>query len=173
LKLVFLRLDGDVFDYELKVFADVAAVLDRHIHVSLDETDLERADQMGLLYAAEHATGLGFAACQVYVTATCGFLQVAKDVALKAGPTHAETGKPIVEIVNAAANHWKHSEEWPQEEKRKHRREEILASLGCLADEEYPLSNVLAKLTHSQDKPLSSLVPLLAAWRDSIDPGAR
>jgi hypothetical protein len=167
--MVLLDGDDEVFDYELELFANVATVLDRHIVATLErEMDPELADQFGLFDVAEHATGLGFAAAQVYLSATSGFLRIGKQGALNVGPTHSATGKPIAEIVNAAANHWKHSTEFPERETPREKREELFSLLGCSGDDDYPLSNVLRKLTPSRDAPLSSLVPLLAAWRDGL-----
>jgi hypothetical protein len=160
-----------VVDYELDLFAAVAAALDRYAASLLEARDPELADQLGISDAAEHAAGLGFVAGQAYLTTTCGFLRIKKDIAFKLGPPLSETGRPIAEIVNAAANHWKHSAEWPPREDLRQRREELFGLLGCSDRDDYPLLTVLANLTPSRDAPLSSLVSLLAAWRDSLDSG--
>src|SRR5688572_2918575 len=97
-----------VIDFDLRLFVDVATVLDRHISVVSDESiDAEMADQMGLFDRAEHACGLGFVACQAYLASTYSDLGITKSVALTVGPDHRWGGKAVA-IINAAANFWKH-----------------------------------------------------------------
>ena len=85
----------------------VDAQLDRIDLEVLESTD---PDSFGVFDRAEYLTGLGFAACQTYLAATIG-RRVDHARALELGPMHV-CGRPIAALVNAAANHWKHSPEW-------------------------------------------------------------
>ena len=46
------------------------------------------------------------------MTVVCGNLEKKKKDVLSKGPKHKD-GKTFSEIVNASANYWKHSSEWP------------------------------------------------------------
>lgn len=108
----------------------------------------EVAELLGYYDSMEHLTGLGFVACQSYVTAIYGILGVPKRKALRLGPNHG-SGSSVATIVNAAANYWKHNHEWHMEKSSK-RREAIEAAfdeVGFPVGTEYPLSGVLTELS--------------------------
>src|SRR3954470_12247999 len=94
---------GNVFlDYYRSLLIDVLDVLDRQTGplVNSDE-DPSVADQLGYYDTAEHITGLGFVACQTYLTATYGRLKIKKRQALSVGPRHP-VGQTIAQIINHA-----------------------------------------------------------------------
>lgn len=167
---MFLIATSGVIDYDLQLFVDVATVLDRHISLVSDESiEADMADQMGLFDRAEHACGLGFVACQAYLASTYSDLRIAKSAALSVGPDHRYGGKAVA-IVNAAANFWKHHQEWqmaPDHPGRK-RTQESFDSIGFPVDSEYPLSGVLTELVVPREPRLLALVPILEAWRDEL-----
>ncbi len=70
----------------------------------------EECDQFGNIDRAERITGLGFVACQAYITYVHHFTNMQKSNSLSFGPCH-RTGKRIVDIINHAANYWKHHDE--------------------------------------------------------------
>ena len=109
---------------------------------------------------AEHITGLGFAACQAYVTATHGVMNVGKSKAFAFGPCHG-SGQRIVEIVNHAANYWKHREEWHLDKSsaRQNRIRNAFEAIGFSVDLDYPLSGVITDGTEREE-----MTPLGAGW---------
>lgn len=167
---MFLIAKSGVIDFDLQLFVDVATVLDRHISVVSDRSiDADMADQMGLFDRAEHACGLGFVACQAYLASTYSDLGITKSVALTVGPDHRWGGKAVA-IINAAANFWKHHDEWqlvPDHPGRR-RTEQSFDSIGFPVNSEYPLSGVLTELVVPRETRLLSLVPALEAWRDEL-----
>src|SRR3546814_11527592 len=71
----------------------------------------EGADERGYVDVAEHRTGLAFVACQTYMATVCGAVGIDKSAALRKGPQHPG-GLSKVQIINHAANYWKHNNEW-------------------------------------------------------------
>jgi hypothetical protein len=102
--------DG-VIDFDLEFLEEVAEMLDSKLK------RLERAgaasgdpDQFGFLDRIEFLVGVGFTACQTYISATSGYMGVAKAESLTLGPTIG-AGLKLARVVNAAANYWKHHED--------------------------------------------------------------
>jgi len=94
---------------------------------------------------------------------------VAKVDALRFGPLHSSSGRPVAAVLNAAANFWKHHPEWPLEKSQT--RQDVVRGafedLGYPADGEYPLSGILTELTGGQAR-FNSILPLLAQWRHQL-----
>jgi hypothetical protein len=164
-----LFIDGKVVDYDLDLLVDVLEVLGKHLVLILQHSavDPELADQFGDFDRAEHVTGLAFAACQTYLTATCGHVGVSKDRALAVGPLHP-SGRRVVSIINHVANYWKHKDEWglDRDKARQNRIAAAFDAIGFPVGAEYPLSGILTELCSPAEAAFSSLVPLLVAWRD-------
>jgi hypothetical protein len=157
-------------DPELDVLREVLLVLDRHLEAILGEYETaEESDQLGNFDRAEHIMGLGFVACQAYLTATHGFLNVQNSDAFSCGPCH-RTGKRIVEIFNHAANYWKHHEVWHLEKSpaRQNRIRDVFDAVGFPVDSDYPLSGILAEVVAPNPTAFTPLVAKLATWRDEL-----
>jgi hypothetical protein len=157
-------------DPDLDVLAEVLLVLDRHRKSIIGEWETaEECEQFGNFERAEHIMGLGFVACQAYLTATHGFLNVQKSDALSCGPCH-RSGKRIVEIINGAANYWKHHEEWHLEKSqaRQNRIRDLFDTVGFPVDLDYPLSGILTELVAPDRAAFTPLVGKLANWRDEL-----
>jgi hypothetical protein len=168
---MFMIKSGAIFcDPDLDVLAEVLLVLDRHLESIIGEWETaEECEQCGNFDRAEHIMGLGFVACQAYIAATYGFLNVQKSDALSYGPCH-RTGKRIVEIVNHVANYWKHHEEWHLEKSpaRQNRIRDVFDTIGFPVDLDYPLSGVLTEVVASDPAAFHPLVAKLANWRDEL-----
>jgi hypothetical protein len=168
---MFMVKGGAMFcDPDLDFLAEILQVLDRHIASITGEWDTAaECEQFGNFERAEHIMGLGFVACQAYLTATYGFLNVQKSDAFSFGPCH-RTGKRIVEIVNQAANYWKHHEEWHLDKKpaQQNRIREVFNLVGVSVDSDYPLSVVLFELVAPDPTAFTPLVAKLANWRDEL-----
>lgn len=155
-----------VLDLYLPLLEEVVTLLDSHL-ARLDRDARASDDPVGEVYdSAEHFHGLGFAACQHYLSSTAAFHRVPKAHALTLGPKH-RTGEPLVALVNGAANFWKHQDPWDAGHGLRSRPVELLRSLGVESDE-YPMSNVLYHLVNPLPVKLGTLVPFLVQWRDAL-----
>jgi hypothetical protein len=123
-------------------------------------------DAFGVLDDIESLVGLGFVACQRYLTAVYGWMKLTKSMALAVGPAH-HSGLTIAEIANHAANYWKHQDEWRSEKKTKQqeRTEAAIGSVGALPSD-YPITQVLMELTGDYD--FKPLLHYLASWHDEL-----
>jgi hypothetical protein len=163
-----------VYDYDLNMLVDVLEVIDQQLaKVGDGWEDQELADQFGVFNRAEHIVGLGFVACQAYLTATYGFLKVDKCKALDLGPVYQTGhggGQRIVRIVNDAANFWKHHDEWHRDESsaRQQKIRESFTAMGFPDDPEYPLSGILSKLAAPEVTAFKPLAAGLTVWRDDL-----
>ena len=167
---MYLVTQNGVCDYDLDLLSQVLNVLDEQLDKFEDKCQSsEDADAFGLYDWAEHIAGIGFAACQAYIAATYPVTRVAKVDALRGGPLHSASGRPVAAILNAAANFWKHHPEWPLE--RSQARQDLVRAafedLGYPADGEYPLSGVLTELRCGQAR-FNFILPLLTQWRDHL-----
>jgi hypothetical protein len=149
----------------------------------------EDVDSSGLCDRCEFLAGLAFTICQKYISATIGWFNLGeskfnKDIFLKLGSLYNDT-TTHAQIINAAANYWKHSDEWntisltqegdndlftlntkdysrlPNQAKR---TIDILQKVTPWRD--YMCANVLYELTKSDS--LLLLVPILIEWRSSL-----
>jgi hypothetical protein len=132
-----------------------------------DDPDIDDADRY---VRAEYVTGLGFVACQTYLTAVVSRRDMTRGDALARGRIHSPSGRPVALLVNAAANLWKHSAEWPLfgtpavDVARKTIQE--IESLGVDARGAFPCHDVLLELvTPPRFTPLTTL---LEEWRDAL-----
>ncbi len=63
---------------------------------------------------AEFEVGIGFVVCQKFLTSVYGLYSLEKTTALDVGPRHSEKYTKA-QLVNHAANYWKHRDEWDLE----------------------------------------------------------
>src|SRR3546814_4588494 len=97
---------------ELEALLSLVHSLDAQLHeVAGKGLSTEGADERGYFDVAEHITGLAFVACQTYIATVCGAVGIDKSAALRKGPKHPG-GLSKVQIINHAANYWKHNNEW-------------------------------------------------------------
>jgi hypothetical protein len=105
--------DG-IIDCDMDLLVHVATVLDEQLDlISEKSVEISDADAFGLHDRGEHVAGLGFVACQAYMAATYGFVRLPKKLVLQLGPRHGPSGRFVADVVNHAANFWKHHSEWP------------------------------------------------------------
>jgi len=162
--------DGTIWDDDLNLLAELLVVIDKQLVSILgDWKNHPHPDTLHPRFdRAEHIMGIGFVACQAYVTATRGFLDAKKDIAFSVGPCLG-TGQRIVQIVNHAANYWKHHEEWHLEQNSAY-ADRILDAFDIVMPDhvDYPLSGILTALSDSETLAFTSLVPKLSKWRDEL-----
>ena len=148
--------------------------------VSLVDTNLERLhkdarsspdpDAFGIFDELEYITGFGFVACQAYATAVVSRspLKNKKREALAMGPRH-RTGRYMTQLVNAAANYWKHSPEWSLDTPTTQAEQtiEVISSLG-VDTASYPIANALHEMLTPHSARFANLIPFLTQWRDAL-----
>ncbi|MCK8114794.1 hypothetical protein [Anaerosoma tenue] len=165
--MVPIKLDWS-FDYGMEFLDHACQLVDQALrrHYKRVESDFDLADQLDIPELIEYVIGLGFAACQGYITGVCSEMSVSKTASLDVGRCHP-TGATIARLTNHAANWWKHCDEWSEPlSSSAQRTHDGLVALGV--QDSYPLTNALQILT-SMDYPLfGDLVPQLSAWRDSV-----
>ena len=161
--------DGRILDLDLQFLREFVRLLDTHLQQLEEETALvSDPDGCGVYDAAEHIVGLGFTACQGYLAATYGDLQMKKEEALKVGPGH-RSGYTIAALVNHAAHFWKHHEEWSlnPNSPAQARTQAALAALD-IEGSDYPLTRGLAALVLPTRGRFHALLSHLEAWRDAL-----
>ena len=137
-----------------------------------EDGDWEELDAFGSLDQAEFVTGLGFVACQAYLTDTAQRAGIPKSSALSRGPEHT-AGHPFVAIVNAAANCWKHRVEWSEVDPRRDQKltAKLIGSLGIEVRQEYVCSHTLAALLRPLPVRLEGICPFLSSWYEGLKTG--
>lgn len=155
-------------DFDLRLLEELLALLDRHLaRLEQHAAVVADPDAEGFLDSMEQVVGLGFAACQTYLVTRSAFKGASKTDTLDLGPVH-RCGQPIVAIVNAAANYWKHHGEWTVTASGKRARtEDVIAALGVSVSE-YTTSNVLAELLRPLPARFTTLIPFLVQWSDAL-----
>ncbi len=152
---------------ELETLLSLVRLLDKQLGDLSDRSvEVEDADAYGHFDTMEHLVGLAMVTAQTYVATVCGAIALEKRLALKTGPTHSG-GKTKVEIINHAANYWKHNNEWSTERSDRRRRaiEEAFDSVGFPVGTDYPLSGVLTELSDPELASLEALARILTEWK--------
>ena len=164
-----------IVDLNLDFLKSAAALVD----VNLELLDRESgtspdSDAFGIYDEAEYLIGFGFVACQTYLTAMTSqsTLKGKKHEAMALGPKH-RTGLPMVRLVNAAANYWKHSAEWsldiPTSQTRQTKQTlEVISSLGVDTSGSYPLANILHEILAPHPARIASLLQFITQWRNTL-----
>jgi hypothetical protein len=159
-----------ILDYDLGLLRELLRLIDRHFDdINQRATQVGDIDGFGYIDSAEHATGLGFVACQTYVSSVYGRLKIDKQTALLMGPRHS-SGQTKVQIINHAANYWKHNNEWSLEKNDKQRRrvEDAFKSAGFPVDADNPLLGVLSEITSPDPVAFESILKILELWREEL-----
>ena len=157
-------------EHELQTLVALVRLLNQQLSALSDKsTEAEDADAFGHFDTMEHLVGLAMVIFQTYVATVCGTISVDKRLALKNGPIHSG-GMHKVEIVNHAANYWKHNNEWGPERSDRRRRaiEDAFDSVGFPVGTDYPLSGVLAELSAPKFASLEPLIEILHQWKTTV-----
>jgi len=161
-----------IVDLNLDFLKSAATLVD----VYLERLDRESGtspdpDAFGAYDEIEYFIGFGFVACQTYLTAMASQsgLKGKKDKALALGPKH-RTGQPMVRLVNAAANYWKHSPEWSLDipTTQTNQTLEVISILGIDTSGSYPLANILHEIVAPHPARVASLLPFIVQWRNTL-----
>jgi hypothetical protein len=159
-----------ILDFDLDFLRAAAALVD----ASLERLDKEAKaspdpDSFGVFDQAEYIAGFGFVACQTYATAVASRRKLKKHEALSLGPKH-RTGRSVAELINAAANHWKHSPGWSPDALTTQAQQtlDVIAGLGVDTDASYSLANTLYEILVPHPPRFANLIPFLTQWRDAL-----
>ncbi len=159
-------------DFDLDFLKEATALVDGRLERLEGKAEASPdPDMYGVYDRAEYITGFGFVACQTYATGVMRLSKskVEKRDALALGPKH-RTGPTMIELINAAANHWKHSPEWsldaPSPDAQK--TLQVIASLGVNPQGSYPVANMLHHILTPHPARFANLVPFLTQWRDAL-----
>jgi hypothetical protein len=159
-----------ILDFNLDFLKDAVALIDPRLEYLDGEIKASPdPDQFGILDQREYLIGFGFVACQTYLTAVLGRGKMSKREAFALGPKH-RTGRYMAELMNAAANHWKHSPEWLVDLPTTRSAQTLgaISSLGVDIKGPYPLANTLFEILTPNQARFSNLIPLLKQWRDAL-----
>jgi hypothetical protein len=162
-----------ILDFDLDFLRAAAALVDARLD-RLDGQACESPDpdSFGIFDEVEYITGFGFVACQAYATAVASRskLKSKKREALALGPKH-RTGRSMAQLINAAANHWKHSPEWSLDAPTTQAKQtlEVISSLGVDTTGSYPVANMLYEILTPHPARFANLIPFLTQWRDTLE----
>ncbi len=174
---MYFKFDDGILDCDLSFLQDLFALLDARLDQVREKIDASSdPDSMGYFDEAEYISGMGFIACQRYLTSTYGPLNIAKNSALSVGPVHAG-GEFYARIINASANYWKHEDEWGLQATVDRDRSALgpqqLETIRIIETvtpwDAYTCANVLWVLTDPNESRLTNLVPIIEAWRTELD----
>lgn len=155
---------------ELESLTKLISVIDKHLSDICEKSvEFSDADSFGLYDSAEHAIGLVLVACQTYMAAVYGSLQIEKSRAISFGPKHSG-GLTKVQIINHAANYWKHNNEWTLDRTaaRQAAIERAFESVGFPVGTDYPLSGVLTELAEPSYSSLLPVISILEFWKTEL-----
>jgi len=156
-----------MLDFDLNFLKEATGLVDSKLVRLESETNASHdPDQFGVLDRIEYVLGFGFVACQQYITVTCSRKRKSKGNALAYGPAH-RCGKSMAQLVNEAANYWKHSTEWVRLGRQKRTRE-TLSELGVDTTREYVMVAVIHELLTPFPPRFERVVPFLVSWRDDV-----
>lgn len=163
-----------ILDFDLDFLQDAVRLVDGRLDILNSKARASPdPDSFGIYDEIEYITGFGFVACQTYITATIGRRNISRNIKrcywLKFGPNH-RTGRPIIDLVNACANHWKHSAEWSRGKPSSHAKKtlEIISSLEVDMSGPYPIANALYEILTPHPTRFASALSFLTQWRDAL-----
>jgi hypothetical protein len=168
--VLLARFDLIEYDFDHNMLVSVSTGLDAHLERVRQYANDEEADTWDVLHDIDNIVGLGFTAAQTYLTSVSRALRMRRTDAISRRPEHAG-GFTMAQIVNEAANFWKHRDEWEEEptetrgDKRRGRTIEVLAATGLELNADYPLSGLLEKL---KMRTIRNIADALIPWRDNL-----
>lgn len=127
----------------------------------------EDPDQFGIYDDYEHILGLGFVACQTYISSK--LRGKSKSQVLSLGPKH-RCNQTFAAITNACANYWKHHDEWERASLRDDAKKtiSILQAMGADVWSSYPTSNIMQVLIAPHTPRFKNLLPFLKQWAETV-----
>ncbi|MBT3189595.1 MAG: hypothetical protein HN736_02815 [Anaerolineae bacterium] len=155
---------------DLNLIKNLIQTIDQPLTQIIQESmQVNDADSFGYFDRAEHITGLGFTACQTYITSVYGYLKIEKRTALSIGPTYSESLMKV-QIINHAANYWKYNSEWTFDKNKRQRKyvEDAFETVGFPVSTDYPLSGILTEMASPDSVGFEAIIEMLEIWRDEL-----
>lgn len=176
--MAIIKIGDDYADGDFALLCRHLKVLDVEVsQINAAITSSRDPESEGLCDAGEYFIGHGFIAIQRYLTATRTGLGVSLPDAFNVPPM-LQGGLSVVAAINAAANYWKHVEEWIETLDKSDDADLKGSALKTLQRietvtpwEEYTCANLLAALLDGQALELSHLLPAIAEWRHNLMAG--
>jgi hypothetical protein len=161
-----------ILDFDLDFLKAAVSLVDESLERLAGKVDASSdPDAFGIFDKMEYITGFGFVACQTYATAVASRskLKNRKREALALSPKH-RTGLSMAQLINAAANHWKHSPEWPLYAPTTQAKQtlDVISRLGVDTNGSYPLANMLYEILIPHPNRFANLIPFLTQWYDEL-----
>ena len=161
-----------ILDFDLDFLKEATALVDGRLkQLKRQAISHPDPDAHGIYDQVEYITGFGFVACQTYATAVASFskCKVRKPDWLALGPKH-RTGLTMIELINAAANYWKHSPGWPRDRTSPEAKKtlQVFKSLGVNTHDSYPVANMLHLILTPHLARFANLIPFLTQWKDAL-----
>jgi hypothetical protein len=170
--MAILTLGASTYDFDLELLRQLLEVIDAEISKVNAAADVwPDADGEGLFDRGNGLYGLGFVACQQYVNVTYKHLAFPTDrkKAVQGGPKFSGT-LSYAQIIDAAANFWKHQGEWDGTDGHEKKTRAVLDAVFP-SKKDYVMANVLHELLgKSAATRLCDIVPWLERWRDDLTP---
>jgi hypothetical protein len=170
-----IRFGNEYADTDFDLLCRHLNLLDSEVsRINAAITSSSDPDSDGLFDAGEYFIGHGFIAIQRYLTSARTGLRVSLPDAFNVPPM-LHGGLSLVAAINAAANYWKHVEEWFEILNKSDDSDLNRNALKTLQQiesvtpwEDYTCANLLAALLDGQELELSRLLPPIAEWRHNL-----
>ena len=166
---MLLTKDSKFYDTEIIRLSELLAMLDEKIFKidSLISSSVD-PESDGLLDRGEYFIGIGFVAIQQHLLDTLLFTGVSKSEAYKLGASHS-TGISYINLINSAANWWKHEAEWSNAGEVPRNGTKTFEHVYSISNStDYALSSVLASICGTENLALSEILPYLTEWQAAI-----
>jgi hypothetical protein len=162
-------------DWRIEPLHDIIVGIDAGIAAVRERLDAEEIDGLTALGHLEPILGLGFLAFQNYVLGTWtdineirksrGKPPVSKLDCYTCDPITVREGTTRIELINAAANYFKHHDEWSQWPTNETTR--TLSRIGIAQQNEFPCSDV-ARIFCGDNWELVVLHQIVQEWRTHV-----
>lgn len=156
----------------IAALCELLDMLDQKIHeIGLLIRQSNDPDSDGLFDRGEYFIGVGFTICQQYLVESLIFTDIDKKDAYGLGPVHCR-GNTYVNLINEAANWWKHESEWwvwfDKDKVPKNCQRTFDTVTDIATARSYELSQVLAFICGPKNISFKSVVPFLVEWREAV-----
>ena len=172
---IMLHNGNVVWDFEHDMLISVSRYIDQQLAALWDNMRKHEWLKENWLDPCEYLAGIGFVAGQRFISASYPRSGLKRVPAISIGPKHKASGWPIPAIVDAAANYWKHHDEWDKDPTTgkwevndlNGRAARVLTALGCF-NERFTCAEVLSVLAEGELSPFMFLAKHLKEWNESL-----
>jgi len=167
---MFIECEDGIADWEQDFLREHLDLLERQLYRLHGEAEKsEDPDSFGIYDRGEYLSGIAFVLAQAYINSTYAPLRGDSRLdCLRQGPL-LSCGVFAADLIDAAANFWKHSDEWGDESNARRGKAclRVLERAGIERDMSYPLNNALAVMADQSVPQFGFLADVLEQWRDA------